>query len=283
MTAVQHTRALLVLILIISNLTFWCVPLFVIALLRLAQLNSILQLDRVAAHFYRLAVRFDDLCLTRVSRRSWISPELTLDKHQTCIVVSNHVSWVDVFLIQSVIAKKGPIIKFLMKKQLLYVPIFAAIAYAFKFPFVKRSKSGETDAARRREQDLARVKEACKVFRQSPAAMLVFPEGTRFSSAKHESQGQEYEHVLRPRPGGFSVLVDSLAEFDPVILNCTLFYPNDFTFWRFLGGVEGDIRLSVERIPENERRVLFSDPSEWLKNAWTRKDKQLESFRFQKD
>lgn len=242
------------------------------------RLNSALHLDQIANLFYRLAVAFDDLCFMFISNCRWRSNSVNLAKNQTCIVIANHVSWADIFLLQSAICSNGPVIKFVMKKQLLYVPIFAMIAYAFNFPFVKRRSVGEVDPKTRRLRDLARVKEACEVLHSSPAAVMVFPEGTRFTKAKQAEQDSEYEWLLEPRIGGFSTMVKSLVEFEPPVLNCTLLFPEGFTFWRFLGGAGGDVRVTVERMGEEERVELLDDPATWLRRAWLEKDGRVKNY-----
>ncbi len=270
----RHARALVAFLLIAANLTVWCVPLSVLVTLRLLGLNSALQLDRIAGNCYRWAVTFDDWCLNNISGCTWDADKIELSKTQSYIVISNHVSWADIFILQSGIARNGPIIKFLCKKQLLFVPIFALIILAFRFPVVRRKSWSGRNETKRRAQDLAIVREACKVLEQSPAAMLVFAEGTRFTRKKHMESKSNYNYLLPPRTAGFSVLVQSLAEFEPSVLNCTLHYPKDMTFWQFLGGGQAsNIRFEVEAWPWTGQ--LTSDPATWLREAWSRKDEKL--------
>ena len=50
-----------------------------------------------------------------------------------------------------------------------------------------------------RGQDLETTRRACAKYRNQPALILNFLEGTRFTAAKHEQQASPYVHLLRPK------------------------------------------------------------------------------------
>ncbi|MYD43898.1 MAG: hypothetical protein F4W90_08410 [Gammaproteobacteria bacterium] len=276
MTWQNHCRAATVLLLITCNLTFWCFALLVIVMLRTLQLQSILYLDKCAAACYRAAVRFDDLLLKRISKVDWLVNSADLRREQTYVMIANHVSWTDVFLLQSAVVHNGPIIKFLTKKQLLYVPIFAMIVFAFKFPYVNRKRKSAQNNSERRNEDLERVKRACAVLRSSPAAMLTFVEGTRFTVEKHATLASSYRHLLPPRLGGFSVLLSSLQDFKPPILDATLCYPKNATFWQFIGGAIQHVQVRIDMYEWEPANM--DDAGVWLERTWEQKDQRLTDY-----
>ena len=61
-----------------------------------------------------------------------------LDPNLWYLVICNHQSWVDIPLLQRVLYKKVPFIKFFLKKQLFWVPILGTAWWALDFPFMKR-------------------------------------------------------------------------------------------------------------------------------------------------
>lgn len=277
MTPVQHLRALLMLVLISGNLVVWCVPLLGVVLLRLAlpRLNS--WLDGVSASMYRAAVRFDDFFLDHLAQCRWEKSLASVEPNQVCIVIANHVSWADIFLLQNAVVHEGPILKFLSKRELMYVPVFAMILIAFRCPIVRRRARRLADEAARHADDLARVRQACEVLKESPSAMLIFPEGTRITREKVAAGDGSYQNVLQPKLGGFSVLMKSLAPLRPTVLDATLFFPETMSLWRFLGGAAFNMRIHIEAIPWRDDFEL--DPAAWLLSRWTEKDALIAAYR----
>src|SRR5512142_1689994 len=54
------------------------------------------------------------------------------------LVISNHVSWVDIFVLFRVFHGKSSFIRFFMKHQLIYFPIVGQACDALDLPFMKR-------------------------------------------------------------------------------------------------------------------------------------------------
>ena len=282
MTPRQHLAAGAALVAISTNLTLWCIPLLGLLILRTLVPGARPGARAAAEGIYRLAVTFDDWWLKRVSGAAWQDPGLALDRNRACIVVANHRSWADVFLIQSALARRGPVVKFLCKRELAWIPILGLIFVVFDFPVVRRrAASGPitgatTDAmteAQRRAADRRRVHDACQTLRSRPAAMLSFVEGTRFTRAKHARAGSPYRALLPPRAGGFEAIVQALAPDDAPVVDLTLVYPDRCGFWAFLGGAAGAISVHAERL--TMREVLDAGPRDWLEARWRRKDEVL--------
>ena len=275
MTARQHLRAAICLAAITLNLTFWALLLLVLLPAKAAP-RTRPWFRRVAARIYRAAVRVDNVLLRRVSRAAWRVRELSLDPTRPHIVLSNHRSWADIFLVQSLIATRGPIVTFLCKRELLYVPIFGLIILAFDFPVLRRRSRRGADPAGRRDDDRRRVADAAAALLDSPAAILSFAEGTRFTVAKRRRAAGDghYEHVLPPRAGGFAAMVEALAPGGGSIVDLTLAYPRPSTFWEFLGGAAGSVEVAWETMP-----IATVEPDEaanWLNDRWRRKEESLD-------
>jgi 1-acyl-sn-glycerol-3-phosphate acyltransferase len=265
----HHALAALSFSVVALNLTVWSVPLAVIGLIRLAAPSA--RWPRTAlAGIYRWAVVVDDGWLRGVLRMHWPRPPHGLAHDETAIVIANHRSWADIFLIQSVIARDGPIVKFLAKRELVWIPVLGLIFLAFDFPILRRRASGGMSESERRAQDAARIEHACRVLTTAPGAMLVFAEGTRFSPAKHAATRSPHAHLLPPRPGGFAALVGALPA-APVIDLTIRYAGGDASFWRFLAGrlPIPDIRLDRFDPPPADRAA------DWLAERWAVKDRQL--------
>ena len=273
MTPRQHLAAAAALVAISTNLTLWCVPLLGLLILRTLAPGLRPGTQAAAEAIYRLAVTFDDWWLKRVSGAAWQDPGLALDRDRACIVVANHRSWADVFLIQSALARRGPVVKFLCKRELAWIPVLGLIFVAFDFPVVRRRASGAMAEAERRAADRRRVHDACRTLRSRPAAMLSFVEGTRFTPAKHTRSRSPYRALLPPRAGGFEAIARALAPTDAPVVDMTLVYPGRCDFWAFLGGAAGDISVHAECL--TMREVLDAGPRDWLEARWRGKDDVL--------
>lgn len=271
MTWGQHARATLCTSAIGLGLTLFSLPLVVLACAKLVAPRARI-LTTAMNGIYRSIVAFDDWCLMRIAGVRWELPELDLDVRQTCLVICNHRSWCDVLVVQSLIAKKGPVVTFLAKRELAFVPVFGIIVWAFRFPLLKRRALGTQSEAARRESDRQRILAACAAVRQAPAAILTFAEGTRFSAAKRKHMHSPYRHLLPPRPGGFTAIYDSLADTDATIVDLTLDYDGEVTLWRFLAGAAG---VSATATTWDWAELANRDRGAWLTQRWQVKDRQL--------
>ncbi|MCE2425318.1 MAG: 1-acyl-sn-glycerol-3-phosphate acyltransferase [Pseudomonadales bacterium] len=273
MTLRGHLAATLSLTAIAGNLLVFSVPLVLLVVAR-SLVPAVRPLaSRLGSRIYRLAVAFDDWCLHRISGARWQDPGLDLDPDEVCIVVANHRSWADIFLLQSVIARRGPIVKFLCKRELAYLPVLGLIFVAFDFPILRRRSRGLESDADRRADDRRRVRAACAVLSRSPAAMLSFVEGTRFTEQRRQRVRSPYRRLMPTRPGGFSTLLQALGSLGPAIVDVTIIYPRDVSFWEFLGGAGGEIRILAERFPIHT--VAQRGGPAWLDARWRRKDDAL--------
>ncbi len=272
MTPFRHLLSLCSLIYGLLNLTLWCVPLFLLTLVRLLVPPARPLLAPATDAIYRAAVRVNDIWFRHVLGYRWSYALADLDPASTCLVIANHQSWTDSFVIQSAIVQRGPILKVLVKEELMRFPVLALIFWAYDFPRLQRRAHRSDDESRRRRQDTGRIRAASEQLQTTPGALLVYPEGTRFTPEKHATDTGGFRHLLRPRPGGFATMVTALKPGAADIIDLTLFYPDTPGFWRFLSGDSAEPELAVARFSLTE---VGDDPASWLKGRWLAKDAWL--------
>ncbi len=206
------------------------------------------------------------------------------------LVSSNHQSWVDIFVLQNMFNRRIPFLKFLIKQELLYVPIMGLAWWALDYPFMKRySAEYLKKHPEMRGKDLETTRKACKKFSLIPTSVMNFPEGTRFTPPKHDRQESPYRHLLKPKAGGVALVLDAMGEKFQSLLNVTIVYPDGIPgFWEFLSGRVKRITVRVQNLPipkhfiggdyENDAqfRAAFQ---QWLHEVWLEKDALIAQLR----
>jgi len=248
------------------NLLFWIPPLVLIALLKavIRHQPSHRLFGMIVDKIYRAAVWFNSFWLFSVlGIQLEVVGEVPNDRTSNCIVISNHRSWFDILLLQFLIVQKGPLLMFLIKQELIYVPVVGWICLALNFPRLNRGKSEVS-----RDRDYSSVASAA----QKPGALMNFVEGTRFTKDKQASQVSEYKHLLKPRSGGFRIMLQNLPE--ATVFDFTLGYPkDDLTFWQCLNGEHRRYQVHISAFQASD---IPEDPVDWLIERWAEKDQQLE-------
>jgi 1-acyl-sn-glycerol-3-phosphate acyltransferase len=250
-----------------ANLSFWLLPLLLFTLIKiLVPMPMLTRLcNRVLELIYRAAVWGDSFWMTRVIGIK-LHFEGELPDHPAPIVVANHQTWFDIPLVQHAVALEGPIVKFLIKRQLVWVPIIGWICYALNFPRLNRG-AGENA----RQKDYAAIKAASTTLSAERGALLIFAEGTRFTKTKHKNQSPPYQHLLQPRPGGLKIALETAPPGTPVV-DITLIYRNGETnFWYGLHGACSDIDVIIRNYSADD----IDDAREWLAARWQEKDQLL--------
>ena len=198
------------------NVIFWCTIVFIFALLKLALpfkparvvLDHILH--GIAANWIscnsgwmRLTgkTRWDVQGVDGLSDRDWY------------LVNSNHQSWVDIFVLQHLLNRKIPFLKFLIKQELIYVPVIGLAWWALEFPFMRRhSAEYLAKHPEMRGKDLETMRRACAKVHPFPTSIMNFPEGDRYTKAKHDRQGSPYQFLLKPKAGGLALSLSTMGE-----------------------------------------------------------------------
>jgi 1-acyl-sn-glycerol-3-phosphate acyltransferase len=281
MTPGQHAKSALSLAVITTNLVFWLALAFPLALLRLVLPFLRRPIHRLLEGIYRGAVRVDDFWLRRVMGHAWSLPSLPLDPRRPCIVVSNHVSWSDIFPIQSLLVRNGFVVQFLSKRELLVLPVVGLILWAFEFPLLRRAREHGGDEAAARRRDFEALREACRGAREHPVALVSFAEGTRATAARRAERQSPYRHLLPPRAGGFGALCDGLGDALAGVVDCTLVYARgerEVTFWEFLAGSPARVEVQADWIEASAIPAEREARARFLAERWARKDEWIDAF-----
>ena len=105
-----------------------------------------------------------------------------LQRNEWYLVLSNHRSWVDILVLQSVFRGRIPFLKFFLKQQLIWVPLLGLAWWALDFPFMRRHSSEYlAQHPEERGKDLESTRKACARFAEIPTSVMNFVEGTRFT------------------------------------------------------------------------------------------------------
>jgi 1-acyl-sn-glycerol-3-phosphate acyltransferase len=206
------------------------------------------------------------------------------------LVLSNHQSWVDIPVLQYVFNRRIPLLRFFLKKELIWVPLLGAAWWALDFPFMQRFTREQLE--RRPDlagKDIDATRRACEKFREIPVAVMNFVEGTRYTEAKHAQRPSPYRHLLRPKAGGVAFVLDAMGGALQGILDVTLYYPGGRpSLIDLLCGRVGAVQLHVLERPipsdavgaDYESDAAFRERfQEWINGLWAEKDARLAQMR----
>lgn len=214
-------------------------------------------------------------------------PELSPEEWY--LVICNHQSWTDIVILQRILNKKIPMLKFFIKQTLLYVPILGVCFIALDFPIMKRYNNRTlAKKPHLKGRDLETTLKSCERFKLTPVSVLNFVEGTRFSAEKQRQSKSPYQHLLKPKGGGVAMVVDSMQDDLSAILDVTLAYQHETpSFWSFICGHPTPIRLQIDRLAIPKHTVL-QDPApvkstgrqvkQILLDRWDKKDAVLQQL-----
>jgi len=212
-----------------------------------------------------------------------------LNYHGWYLVVSNHQSWVDILVMQRLLNRRIPLLKFFIKRELIKVPLMGLAWWALDYPFLYRhSAEYLKEHPEQKGKDYEATRKACEKFGTVPTSVMNFLEGTRFTKAKRDRQKSEYKFLLRPKSGGLALALDVLGEKFHSLLDITIVYPDGIpTFWEFLCGKVKRItvRMRTLEIPKQflhgdyEGDPVFRDAMhKWVQQLWRDKDKQMQTL-----
>ena len=283
--------ALAVLLILINTLVF--LPLLL--LVALAKLIVPVRPFRKACTIVLNAIAwywigFNNTLMNLLHRVDWdVRGAEKLSKEHWYFVTCNHQSWADIPAIQYVLNSKIPLLKFFLKKQLIWVPLLGVAWWALDFPFMHRHTKEQI--AKRPElkgKDIAATQAACEKFRYTPVTIFNFMEGTRFTPEKHRRQNSPYKHLLKPRAGGTAFVFGAMGEMIHTMLDVTIVYPGGRPgIWDYLCGRMRKIVIDIRtrEVPErflgmdyeNNREVRV-DFQRWVSEIWAEKDQRIETL-----
>jgi len=271
------------------NTLFWSLLLLFVALLKLllpfkpARIHIDRILNGLAANW--ISCNSGWMRLTQKTR--WDVQGLDgLQYNNWYLVNTNHQSWVDIFVLQHLLNRKIPLLKFLIKRQLIYVPVIGLAWWALDFPFMRRhSREYLEKHPNKRGKDLETTRKACEKFARIPTSVMNFPEGTRFSTTKRDKQKSHYRFLLKPKAGGIALALESMGHKFQSLLDVTIVYPDGAPrFWDFLCGMVKRITIRIRhlQIPKEfigadyENNAKFREAfQQWLYQLWMEKDERI--------
>lgn len=282
-------RGVIAFALLVLNTLFWCALLFLFALVKLLiPLDAARPaLDRILNAIATSWIACNSGWMRATQRTRWdVQGVDALGYRGWYLVNSNHQSWVDIFVLQHLLNRRIPLLKFFLKRQLLFVPVMGLAWWALDFPFMRRHSGAYLKAhPEKRFDDLETARRACEKFARVPTSVMNFAEGTRFTPAKHAAQKSPYAHLLKPKTGALGLALGVLgAKFDS-LLDVTIVYPAGApSFWEFLCGRVPTIVVRVRQVPipaEFAGEDYAADTAHrkalqrWLQRIWREKDETI--------
>lgn len=274
--------------LIILNTLFWCltfVPLTILKFMPVPALQhfSTLGLIQMAENW----VKGNSLIMYLTQSTRWDIQGLeNLDKQHSYLVISNHRSWTDIFVLQHVFKGRIPFLKFFLKQELIWVPLLGLAWWALDFPFMKRySRDFLQKHPELRGKDMETTRHHCEKFKKYPVSVINFLEGTRFKPEKQTKQASPYSHLLRPKAGGVALVLAAMGETLHQVIDVTILYPQNRQgkiFWALLSGQLPEVAVRVRTLPIPENvvgRDYLSEPAyqeqiqNWVNGLWQDKDR----------
>jgi 1-acyl-sn-glycerol-3-phosphate acyltransferase len=274
------------------NTVVWCGLLFVFAivkvLLPLAAVRRVI--DRILNTIATAWIACNSGWMHLTQRTQWDVAGIDgLDFRGWYMVNCNHQSWVDILVLQHLLNRRIPLLKFFLKQQLIYVPVIGLAWWALDFPFMRRHSDTYLKAhPEKRHEDLEASRKACRKFALVPTSVMNFAEGTRFTPAKHHRQRSPYRHLLKPKAGALALAFSVLGDRFRSLLDVTIVYPAGApTFWQFLCGELPRVIVRAQKIaipPEFCSGDYQGDPvfrktlQRWLQDLYQQKDRQIDAL-----
>lgn len=280
---------------IVANTLFWTSLLFAVTVVKLlmptAEGRS--RLSGVSAALAQNWVGVNNWLINNVQRVDWVVLGTEgLSTQQWYLVLSNHISGLDIPVLQKVFHRRIPFIRFFLKKNLIWMPVLGQAWWALDYPFMKRhSPEAVARDPSIRMQDFEATRQACEKFKHLPTAILNYVEGTRFTPAKHDAQGSEYHNLLKPKVGGIAFALEAMGNRFTSLLDVTIFYPDgDVGIWDLMRGRVRKVVVHVRprAIPSDliEGDYMGDDAHRaqfraWLAELWLEKDALIDQLKEQ--
>ena len=202
------------------------------------------------------------------------------------LVFARHASFADTTLPMALVTRPhGRPLRYVIKRELLWVPCFDLCGQRIPNVFVRRQSSDGT----------AEIEEVRELGRTTPSGegVLIYPEGTRATPAKRArvlarmeasadperlAAARRLRHLLPPRLGGTLALMESMPAADIVIIEHTGF-EGLATFADIWSGriVGRTIQIRVRRIPRSGVPEDNKERIRWLLRTWQEVDDWIES------
>ena len=276
-----------------SNTIALCPPLFGLALLKVPPvkpLQKVCTLGCIKIAETWIAINSAVLASTQNTQYHLTGDLDNIKYDGWYMVVSNHQSWADIFILQKIFNKHAPFLKFFLKDELIYVPVIGLAWWALDFPFMKRySKEFLAKHPELKGKDLETTRKACEKFKHTPVSIMNFLEGTRFTPEKHDRQQSPYKNLLKPKSAGMAYALNIMNERIDTLVDVTIYYPDGRpSFWQFMCGTAKNIEIHIQTrdIPTDVKVGDYENDAEfrknfqtWVNHIWQQKDQRLEKMK----
>jgi 1-acyl-sn-glycerol-3-phosphate acyltransferase len=282
-------RAAIIAILLALNLAFWAPLVLLGGLVKLMTFGGGRRRAKMlSAWFGERWVYINNAILDTFLSTKWEITgfdELRPDKHY--LVISNHVSWIDIFAAFRTFVGRGPFLRFFLKHALIWSPFVGQAAWALDFPFMRRySAEYLAKHPEKRGKDLETTREACRRYQDVPVVILNYVEGTRFTRGKQAAMKSPYKHLLPPRVGGIAFVLASFSEQLDAFYDFTVIYPkSEPTIFDFVTNKLPWIKVHGRRIevPAEFYSDGITQPGPardhfraWVSEIWREKDELID-------
>lgn len=279
-------------ILIPLNSIVIAIPIMVLGLIRFfIPLKAVMiMVEKTNYLLYKLWVLNNRIIIAITNNIKWhiTGDEIPFTK-KSCIVISNHLSWVDILFIGMIYSGRIPITKFFMKHSLIYIPFVGLACYALGMPFLRRySREQLLKNPELRKKDMATTKKVCQNLAIAPTALINFLEGTRYTQEKALKARSNYQHLMPPKVASFALALGEIANKIDFIYNTTLCYPDNTNkpFIDLLMGRMKNVYVKVEIIKtEKDMCGDYLNDKEYkhnitmkMRKLWQEKDAYLDKL-----
>ncbi len=215
-----------------------------------------------------------------------------INKNAWYLIFSNHLSGFDIAAQAFILRNHAPMLKFFLKKELLYVPFIGLGCWGLDMPFMNRTSPAKLKKnPKLRGADLETTRKSCQKFRHLPTSIMNYSEGSRFTEEKRLRQNSPYQNLLRPKAGGLAFALSAMGDQFSHVLNITLVYPDNPNNV-LLDALNGKLKRVVVRIEALPVPVVDADKysadsayrvefQRWLNDIWNEKDQQISSIKEQ--
>ena len=244
----RHVIAFFYTLVLSLNTLLVCLPMYLLGLIKLIPCHCLQKFCRQRLDmFATLWFGFSRFVILRFFPTKWkINMPDDLSTDEWYVILCNHQSWLDIAILLVIFQKKTPYLKYFIKQQLKWVPVLGLIWLILDYPFLTRQNK-KTLHKQHRNSDSKKTNRFAKVFKTLPSSVVNFIEGTRFTEEKKMRSRSPYQHLLKPRLGSLTTLLDSLPQHPYKILDVTICYPKGIqSFWEFLGGNLDTVSVEVK-------------------------------------
>ena len=284
-------RGLLAGFLLLANCLFWVPVLLLFSMLRLLPLKRVrLAVDPLLLRIAEAWIAGNSAWMRLTQRTLWdVQGQDGLRSRGWYLISCNHQSWVDILVLQHLLNRRIPLLKFFLKQQLIWVPVMGLAWWALDFPFMQRhSEAYLKQHPEMRGRDQETTRRACEKFALIPTSVMNFLEGTRFSRAKHQAQQSPYRHLLKPKTGAMALALNAMGQKFEAVLDITIVYPGGAPdFWQFLSAQVPQVIVRIQALPVPAPLIgadyagdakVRQACQQWAHQIWLAKDQQISAL-----